>query len=264
MGQIPPELLPANWTHVLSDSQPADYVCPDCGAVLRYVRLMPINGRAMYRRGMCRCEEQINNQRQQEYIEKITRENLTAYSGLGALRAKTFAELKGTEIQKALNHGRRFAENYPHDRWLIYSGQVGVGKTHLAAAIANDLVDRFVRVKFVVLPELLDEIRDSYGNESSINPVADLYHADVVIIDDLGAHKVTEWATEEIYKIINNLYNLKRAVVITTNFDTYGELRACVGARTADRMIHKAVWCSIAGQSHRQKEFIARRTGDGN
>ena len=104
--------------------------------------------------------------------------------------------------------------------WLTLIGGTGVGKTHLAAAAANDRLAVGDSVCFAVVPELLDALRASYrddGEASFEETFAWLKHVDVLVLDDLGAHQATEWANEKLYQLCASRYLRRAPTLITTN-----------------------------------------------
>ena len=128
--------------------------------------------------------------------------------------------------------GRGDAENLPRAKsavmewaeqpggWLTLIGGTGVGKTHLAAAAANDRLAVGDRVCFAVVPELLDALRASYrddGEASFEATLAWLKDVDLLVLDDLGAHQATEWANEKLYQLCASRYLRRTPTLITTN-----------------------------------------------
>ena len=128
--------------------------------------------------------------------------------------------------------GRGEAENLPLAKrtvmewaeqpmgWLTLFGGTGVGKTHLAAAAANDRLAAGDSVCFAVVPELLDALRASYRDdgEASFEALfAWLKDVDVLVLDDLGAHQTTEWANEKLYQLCASRYLRRSPTLITTN-----------------------------------------------
>ena len=104
--------------------------------------------------------------------------------------------------------------------WLTLVGSTGTGKTHLAAAIARERITQGDCVHFAVVPDLLDHLRRAYGpNEAtSYDEVLDsLREADLLVLDDLGAHSTTAWAQEKLYQLFSYRYLQRKPTVITTN-----------------------------------------------
>ena len=95
---------------------------------------------------------------------------------------------------------------------LLLQGYVGRGKTYLAASIANALVERDVDVRFIVVPDFLDELRatfdtSSMGSESELMNL--IKTAPVLILDDLGAHNYTDWSIKTLFCHFELSYQLR-------------------------------------------------------
>jgi DNA replication protein DnaC len=118
----------------------------------------------------------------------------------------------------------KFVEDFPvAGCGLLILGPCGVGKTHLAVAVLRELVyRREVEGLFYDFRELLRKIQNSYnvlsqGSETEIlKPVLE---SPVVVLDDLGAERPTEWVRDTFAYILNSRYNRKLTTVITTNFE---------------------------------------------
>ncbi len=107
---------------------------------------------------------------------------------------------------------------------LIITGKSGVGKTHLAAAIANRLIESEKIVLMGRLTTLLDMIKETFrDNTKSENELIELYsNVNMIIIDDLGTEKISSWALEKLYTIIQNRYENGLPIIITTRFNKQG------------------------------------------
>ncbi len=104
---------------------------------------------------------------------------------------------------------------------LIIMGKSDTGKTHLAAAIANKLIENDKTVLMERLTNLLDRIRETYENNTkSENELIEIYsNVDMLIIDDLGTERVSKWSLEKLYTIIENRNENRLPIIITTRFD---------------------------------------------
>lgn len=107
---------------------------------------------------------------------------------------------------------------------LIIMGKSDTGKTHLAAAIANKLIENDKIVLMGRLTTLLDMIKETFrDNTKSENELIELYsNVDMIIIDDLGTEKISSWALEKLYTIIQNRFENGLPIIITTRFDKRG------------------------------------------
>ena len=112
--------------------------------------------------------------------------------------------------------------NGAEKKGLILVGNNGVGKTYLACSIANECIKNGISVTYGTLINLLAEIRDSYNANNNISEIEimKLYEkVELLIIDDLGKEKPSEWGLEKIFTIINNRYENNLPVIITTNYN---------------------------------------------
>ena len=129
----------------------------------------------------------------------------------------------------------RFVEEYPISKTglLFVSSTPGLGKTHLAVGIAKALIrEKGVECIFYDYAELLKEIQDSYNpsvQTTELGLLRPVFEKEVVVLDDLGSVRPTEWRWDTVRLIINTRYNEGRTTIITTNFadgpasDAYGE-----------------------------------------
>ncbi len=104
--------------------------------------------------------------------------------------------------------------------WLLFYGGYGCGKTHLAAAIANALLQQGREVIFVTVPDLLDHLRAAYAPDSPTSydeRFERVRTVDVLILDDLGTESATPWALEKLFQLLNHRYLAQAPTVITTN-----------------------------------------------
>jgi DNA replication protein DnaC len=142
--------------------------------------------------------------------------------------------------EKADNLARAFAlaKNYAEDPqdWVVFTGDYGCGKTHLAAAIANHRVNLGHPALFVVVPDLLDHLRATFG-PASLVPYDKLFNevrgAPLLILDDLGTQSATPWAREKLYQIFNSRYRARLPTVITM-FENVEEMDPRLRSRMLD------------------------------
>jgi DNA replication protein DnaC len=150
-------------------------------------------------------------------------------------------------LEHAFQLARKFAES--PEGWLIFQGENGCGKTHLAAAIANYSLKRSYPVSFVIVPDFLDHLRSSFGPESKVN-YDELFervkNAPLLILDDYGEHSSTPWAQEKLYQLINYRYNARLPMVVTMccSLDELDERERRVSSRLLDLRLSTVYYIS--------------------
>lgn len=126
--------------------------------------------------------------------------------------------LEGCNLKMVLGGVRDWAAS-PSGTFAL-AGGTGTGKTHLAAATANVALERGETVWFAVVPDLLDLLRSTYQADSEHTYDAlfqSLRDADLLILDDFGAHSPTPWANEKLYQLYAARYVALRPTMVTTN-----------------------------------------------
>jgi DNA replication protein DnaC len=143
-------------------------------------------------------------------------------------------------LRWAYGMARRFVDDYPvttEGRGLLLTGSVGVGKTHLAVGIVHALIsEKGVRAFFCDYRELLKRIQESYNPLvafTELQVLAPVFEAEVLILDELGAQKPTDWVWDTVALILNTRYNDKRTTLITTNYPNAPAALAREGVKAA-------------------------------
>ncbi len=159
-------------------------------------------------------------------------------------------------LEKALLDARNFVLHYPLEKTgLLLIGSVGLGKTHLAVGIAKKLVGKGIACLFCDYRELLKEIQNSYNptvQTTELDVLRPVFEAEVLVLDELGAIKPTEWVGDTVSLILNSRYNDKLTTIITTNFENRPSAKAegvdgakrsgrddTLGDRIGDRMLSR-------------------------
>lgn len=162
----------------------------------------------------------------------------------------------------AFNYAYRLVCEYPAiDRGLLLMGSVGIGKTHLSAAILRDLIERGVPCLFYEFGSLLKEIQDSYNaasQSSELQVLAPAVEAEVLVLDELGASKPTDWVRDTMMQIINSRYNDKKLTIFTTNYldrrhtERDETLEDRIGVRMRSRLYEMCMTVHIEGEDYRK------------
>jgi DNA replication protein DnaC len=169
------------------------------------------------------------------------------------------------EHKRALHTAEGFANNFlsvlQAGSCLIFSGGVGTGKTHLACAIANQLLGSF-GVIYTTGYALVRSIRGAWRNDSTVSEteVVNKYSTvQLLIIDEIGAQFGSEGERVQLFDILNARYDRVLPTIIITNL-TMQELRECIGERSYDRLteIGGSV-LTLTGESYRRNEELLGR-----
>ena len=218
-------------------------VCPICKGAGFVRRDLPPNDPMFGRALVCKCTKtKIDRQRQQRLIK---------LSNLGMLTRFTFKTFvfddpkisgkRKLSLENAYQTCRRYAEQ--PEGWLILMGTHGAGKTHLAAAIANDCIAQGKVVLFIVVPDLLDHLRAAYAPRSQVaydERFNQVRNVPLLILDNLGSQASTPWAEEKLFQLINHRYNAGLPTVITTA-QSLDELDARIRSRLVDPILSQVL-----------------------
>lgn len=180
----------------------------------------------------------------QAAVRARIRDRLFSLSHLDELRHLTFesfhpkgrvglAPQQQQSLEQAFDQARAYARSL--DGWMLLTGGYGAGKTHLAAAIANECVGLGVPTLFLTVPDLLDSLRFAYDSEETTfeEHFDRVRQAPLLILDDFGTHYATEWAQEKLFQILNYRYINHLPLVVTTNLHL-DELEGRIRSRLSD------------------------------
>lgn len=199
----------------------------------------------------CACKTNQIEQRQKLKLLRLS--NLDAFD---SLHFDNF-DPKVRGVREAYKAAREFART--PDGWLLLMGGYGCGKTHLAAAIANETVGRGISVYFAVAPDLLDQLRAAYApnSETTFDEIFEqIRSATLLVVDDLGTENATPWAREKLYQMLNHRYNYQMATVITTNVKL-DDIDPRISSRLRDKALCRTV--EIPASDYRLRDISERR-----
>ena len=135
---------------------------------------------------------------------------------------------------KAFTSSTAFVDKFPNTSGLLFLGPVGLGKTHLAAAIVHELNNKLYSTFFGNIFDIIGFVKSTYSRDSQISEIEAINimtkDIDLLVIDDLGKETTTEHNLGLIYNIINKLYENEKAIIVTTNVGSV-ELRNNLGER---------------------------------
>lgn len=155
-------------------------------------------------------------------------------------------------------------ENKPHvmpEKGLLLMGSVGVGKTHLAVSILKMITERGFSCLFYEFGALLKDIQDSYNPISKVSELKVLqpiFDAEILVLDEIGASKPTDWVKDTMAHIINTRYNDKKLTIFTTNYldkrnsEREETLEDRIGVRLRSRLFEMCKTINIEGHDFRR------------
>ena len=207
------------------DHIPQTVACPDCGGAGWYKERVPYGHPNFGKLLACHCKQAEwaarRSARQQQILARLDDE-------LGSeLRFCTFASFdpaRGATVQQqkslaeALDAARRYAAAWRG--WLYLWGPCGVGKSHLAAAVAHAGIEAGKRVAYASVPRLLRYIKAGIGDRTSDDRLIALQTVDLLILDDLGAEyhtKAGDFNDQILFELINERYLYSGLTVLTSN-----------------------------------------------
>ncbi len=167
----------------------------------------------------------------------------------------------GTQF-RAFSYAMRMVNEYPAlDRGILFMGTVGVGKTHLSVAILQGLLAKGVPCLFYDSGGLLKKIQDSYSkvsHTSELGLLAPVFQTEVLVLDELGASKPTDWVRDTMMHIIGKRYNDQKLTIFTTNYldarrGTEETLEERIGVRLRSRLYEMCKTVVVEGEDWRKK-----------
>ena len=196
--------------------------CPHCGGLGYIIPDVPPVDPRFGRAVTCTCRAA---EREMARID-----GLMQLSQLGALQNCTFDAFlpdghgltPGRQLNLKLAYDRAVAYAEKPEGWLVLKGGYGCGKTHLAAAIANQRIAIGHSALFVSTPDLLDHLRAAFSPNAVTGydeRFEQIRNAPLLILDDLGTQSNSDWAQEKLYQIFNHRYNNRLPTVVTTNLE---------------------------------------------
>ena len=165
----------------------------------------------------------------------------------------TFSNAKSSKnIEKSKRYANRFIEDGTSEIGLFLLGEVGRGKTYAASCIANHLMANKKTVLAINIAAYLNRIREHGFDENKL--LSEVSKVDLLIVDDFGVEKITDWVREKLFNLIDARYRAKKALIVTSNlsFDLL-EKRLQDRGRVADRLRGMCLEMKFGGESMRKE-----------
>lgn len=215
----------------------------------------------------CRCraerryqeEQMLQQDKDMRAMEALKRQSLMDER----LRDVSFDSFRKTNdnaynLKLCLRYANHFDEMLAKNQGLLFYGGVGTGKTFAAACIANHLLNQRIPVIMTSFVKLLESMQGFSEDDSAL--IARLNRAKLLIIDDLGTERSTDYALEKVYDIVDSRYRAKLPIILTTNL-SMTELKESTDIRYTriyDRIFEMCYPMQFKGQSWRKVEAARR------
>ena len=219
-----------------------------------------VSGRMIEPRCMCACQTAAYEQQEQErkYREFLDRVEKNRSVGLTdpVLRKHTFENDLGYNPRQ-MDMAKRFVQHWEEfqkdSMGLLLWGPVGTGKSFIAGCIANALLDKGIPVMMTNFARLLNKLTDMYAGDR--NAYIDTFNSfPLLIIDDLGVERNSEFAREQVFGVIDSRYRSQLPIIVTTNL-TPKEMKNPADlsrARIYDRVLERCVPIRVDEQNIRE------------
>lgn len=196
-------------------------------------------------------EQEIQSQKHLDLVRRLKAEGFSD----PAMLSWTFSNDNGRSPQ--MHHAHRYVEQWQtmqaENIGLLLWGGVGTGKSFLAGCIANALMEQEIPVRMTNFARILNELNDRFSGRNEV--VDRLCRYPLLILDDFGMERGTEYALEQIYNIVDSRYRSRKPLIVTTNL-TLDEIRHpqdTAHARIYDRLLEMCVPISCIGTSFRKE-----------
>ena len=217
-------------------------------------------------RCVCKCEskELEEKKRQEEYEEQMRRINRLKEASMmdKKYREVTFDKYEVREENKkvfemAKKYADRFQDMYKKNQGLLLYGPVGTGKSFTAACIGNCLLDN---AKPVIMTSFVKILQDIWENDREAEYITILNSASLLIVDDLGTERETDYALEKVYNIIDSRVRANKPMIITSNLEL-NDMMECEDIRKKriyDRILECCYPMYVGGKSFRMMKAAQR------
>ncbi|MGN8780575.1 ATP-binding protein [Acidaminococcus fermentans] len=234
-------------------------VCGKCGG--RKETWIQFGGHKKVVRCVCKCQlDKYHAEREKTaQIQTSLRIRALKYAcfSMTEMNSWNFRQAAMDENLKAV---KRYAEKWPEMRkkrqGLLFYGDVGTGKTYAAVCVANAVMEQGYSCIITSVPRLVQALD---GNREKVEFLDSVNRAELLILDDLGTERASEYMNEQVYTVIDGRYRTGKPLIVTTNL-ALADMVECRDGRKRiyDRILELCYPIRFSGQSRRRKELLER------
>lgn len=213
---------------------------------------------------MCDCEKQNMKDTEERFKqEEIQRKKSNCFANAGMIK-NTFEndDKQNPELSNImLEYANNFETNFRENKGLLLYGTVGTGKSYFASCIANRIIENGYTCIMTNFTTIINDLTKNYTDRGEV--IDHLCKCSLLIIDDLGTERQSDFMKEQVFNIVNARYASGKPMIITTNLD-YKEMikETDIGRkRIYDRVIENAKVYEMKSTSRRLQKSIANNFG---
>lgn len=246
-----------------SPNRPDDYTlggllyCGNCNTPKQTVIEFLGKEKTVFCTCKCRQEElakEEEERKRQEHLRNIANMRINGIHDEN-IRGWNFDKAEPSKfIDKAKTYCDKWSEMYENNIGLLFFGNVGTGKTFLAACIANRLIDSGVSVLMTNFSKAINDLT-GFKEEDKNRYIASFNKYDLVIFDDLGVERQSDFANEQVFNIVDSRYKNGQPIIVTTNLsiEDLKNAKDMKQKRIYDRILEMTIPMKVDGASRREQ-----------